>query len=220
MREKLIIAANKAIDRMNDLIPLENDVDKVRKTAETVLEACGFSSPKKPNGTSITNNTQINIAGNASAEVLARARERIGHEPLRLVQLPDPRPSCDTNGIESLAKQDSNGIISAGVGNDGGTLDSGMEICESGRTRESPRGDQTGDSGNQGINRQPLEELRAEGQSQGGTGESRSGSRDSAPDLFDAEGCLCSRGNDQRIVAATSPRVAVRLHGTHWDGVS
>ena len=75
VREKLMVAANKALDRLNQLTPMEMDLDKVRKTAETTLAALGFGSPKGP---STVNNTQINIGGNASAEVLARARDRIG----------------------------------------------------------------------------------------------------------------------------------------------
>lgn len=82
MREKLMVAADKALDRLNELLPNENDLDTVRKTAESVLSSLGFGSTSKaaPQLSPGQMNFQQNnhFYGNASADVLARARERIG----------------------------------------------------------------------------------------------------------------------------------------------
>lgn len=80
LREKMIAVADKALDRLSLLTPMETDLDKVRKTAESTLAACGFSSRQSPtpNGPVTQFNTQINYNGNASPEVLQRARDRIG----------------------------------------------------------------------------------------------------------------------------------------------
>jgi hypothetical protein len=79
MREKMVAAADKALDRLNELIPMEKDLDTVRKTAESVLAACGFSSVKGPAIVpGQTNIQQNNFFGNASPSVLAKARETIG----------------------------------------------------------------------------------------------------------------------------------------------
>lgn len=78
MREKLVIAADKALDRMIALTELETDLDKVRKTAETTLAACGFGTMKGPTAPGV----QINIGvGNASPAVVMRAKEMIGARP-------------------------------------------------------------------------------------------------------------------------------------------
>ena len=77
LRKRMLALADKTIDRLNQLIPIETSLDVVRKTADSVLQAAGYGSPSVGEGG--VHNTQNNyFLGNASAEVLARARDRIG----------------------------------------------------------------------------------------------------------------------------------------------
>ena len=98
LREKMMIAADRALDRLNELVPVETSLDVVRKTADSVLAACGYGAPQvgreAPSQFNQQNNTYI--FGNASPEVLARARARIGQrelidEPNGHLQLADAR---------------------------------------------------------------------------------------------------------------------------------
>ena len=150
VREKLMVAANKALDRLNQLTPMEMDLDKVRKTAETTLAALGFGSPKGP---STVNNTQINIGGNASAEVLARARDRIGvpNEPVRRLQLPDPRHERDTGTSEFVEEQGSLLDYTDSDGLHRVAASTGEEIRESRGPGQGSLGDSRGSSPGQGT---------------------------------------------------------------------
>lgn len=149
VREKLMVAANRALDRLNQLTPMEMDLDKVRKTAETTLAALGFGSPKGP---STVNNTQINIGGNASAEVLARARDRIGvpNESVRRLQLPNPRHELDTGTSELVEEQGS--LLDYTDNDDLHRVASvaGAEIRESRGAGEGSRRDSRGSGPSQG----------------------------------------------------------------------
>lgn len=102
LRQKLMAAADAAVDRMNKLIPIETDLEVVRKTTDSVLEACGYSSPR-PTAPGSTFNQQNNIfLGNASPEVLARARDRIGLKELPHV----PEDSGDLSELDDSTSRE------------------------------------------------------------------------------------------------------------------
>lgn len=145
LREKMVVAANKALDRLNLLIPQETDLDKVRKTAETTLQALGFGTVK---GSTVNNNTQINIGGNASAEVLARARDKIGvrNEPIRPLQLSDSERGRESSSSEQLEEQDSVLDLIHRAGPDGSVHSDREEIRNSPDGGGEPSGAQTGHS--------------------------------------------------------------------------
>lgn len=149
LREKMVHAADLAMDRMIQLTPQETDLDTVRKTAESVLGMCGFSAPRVAPG-STTNIQQNNhFHGNASPEVLARARAAIG------------RPSVviegNANGTAALIESgggagDSSGrLADQGTGPSSEEEKGGGEVSRGDEPRvlaaEDPRGSRPGIGG-------------------------------------------------------------------------
>ena len=100
LREKMMIAADRALDRINALVPRETDLDKVRKTAESVLASCGFGTGNlRPTGPQALPgvNIQNNFYGNASPAVVERARQRIG---VTIEAQTEPAPVLEVSLVE------------------------------------------------------------------------------------------------------------------------
>ena len=237
LREKMVVAADKALDRMLTQIPVETDLDKLRKTTETVLQACGYSSPKGPpaSPTTINNNTQINNFGNASPDVLARARKMIGvthHAEMGSDGqiLPVGRRSSDVAEVENDRRNDELELYNPPVlVTDLGAIPAGDESLSTGNSRtnqEGSDGSQTGAAicrqlgeGDVTDNAGDCGSTSREGKGARGSGERSLNPTPPAADLRNLAGRLPGFGPGTKFVAPTSRRVKVRVHGSNWNGV-
>lgn len=217
MRRKLVGLADKALDRMEELIPYETDLDRVRKTADSVLEACGFTAKKQP--AVGQQNTQNNYyLGNASAEVLARARERIGRGALledlndrtavdgvEAIPMDDPSGEREAGGSATLEGENGGGTVAADPSVSGGYLGSGSEVHAGSGGRGGPSGD------SQGTPRRAEESgfARTVGEGADNTGREKGYTEPAGAGLLDG-------GNTAEYAEQPGRRVAITVHGADW----
>lgn len=229
MRERMIVVADKAIDRMDALIQNETDLDKVRKTAETVLQAVGFGAPSRGSPSNVPG-VQVNVQnnhfhGNASAEVLKRAQKIIGarnadqgnDSPLRLP--PADRGQCEV----PVVVESTTSVHDDAPGSGGGvraTFLRGVEIHDAGGIPGSARCDQPRYLGDQGEPGQPNENLRADGSGTLAAGEGEGNLHDPQADLRHAAGSLHTDGEIAGDAATLGRGIEVTLHDSDRTGIS
>lgn len=73
LREKMLVVAHQALDKLSEQIPLETDTKTLSTVADNVLEKLGFSS-KAP--TVQVNNTQVNVLRSEIEEARALLHRR------------------------------------------------------------------------------------------------------------------------------------------------
>lgn len=102
IRSKLTRLAEQSLDRLNEVVPFERDVDTLRGAAKLALEGLGFGQPKAPQLPG--GNTTFNFIG-VDPELLAAARNRIiSRRPIdaiegRLVNASSETHSAPTEGF-------------------------------------------------------------------------------------------------------------------------
>lgn len=226
LRQKLMAAADAAVDRMNDLIPLESDLDTVRKSADSVLAACGYRSPHTPApGAPAQYNQQNNyFLGNASPEVLARAREKIGQRDVKELGDAGPyeasglAPAKELNGERNATMESEDSSDSAGTDLVPRTFGDSSPVVVEGNLYErsnspgDPRTDPQRSPGSEGSDRPAGLERRGAVSAGEAEGDSGSPSSDPRPVGTGLQSIRPAANPAQR----TNRAVEITVHGADW----
>jgi hypothetical protein len=209
IREKLMVAADLALDRMIELTPMETDLEKVRKTTDSVLAACGYTTGSgEARGAGPTHNTQNNFFfGNASAEVLNRARAMIG------------KPQEEQHVVEGFVV-DSEETIRR-IGDESGgveTIDSHDNIHGSipGLVRGDAIRNEEGSSGDPQQNNNELESINFRDGSDSSGAERELDSGHPQGYINNDDQSLLGGRDATSYLKRPGGRVEVTVHGTDW----
>lgn len=71
MMDRMQLVAEKAVDQLLQMVPLETDVAKLNQVVDKTLSRLGYGTSQAPS-------TQVNVQVNVQAEALQRARQLIG----------------------------------------------------------------------------------------------------------------------------------------------
>jgi len=225
LREKILLAADRSLDRLNELVPHCNDLDVVRKTADSVLAACGFGSGAQLPRPQAQTNIQNNFYGNASAEVVARARSLVGvgGANANAVSRMDSGAATEERqpGLGSPMALEHGDQHSRVLGGDNdGLVVGSLPPADKGRGSadgSEPQRDQLDSEGTVDLVRGVSAATGPGGTSAVGGRSPESDPGHSAAAVYDAAGRLPSVEPAASRAYTPSSRVKVELHGVDWN---